>query len=108
MPDASQGDDDDGAQGKVKTQHDSQSGTIADPPGLASVPTRTQGGAKQIKEEKGIFYKKNCFDVVISGGCQVVCTSGDLSLRAILVGGELPCLVQLGGPHWGQRGDVNK
>ena len=59
--------------------------------------------------KKGIFYKKKtCFGVVILGGCQVVCTSGDLGLRAILVGGELPCLVQLGGPHWGQRGDVNK
>ena len=63
-------------------------------------------------KNKAYFTKKNflfcCFDVVILGGCQIVCTSGDLGLRAILVGGELPCLVQLGGPHWGQRGDVNK
>ena len=36
--------------------------------------------------KKGIFYKKTCFGVVILGGCQVVCTSDDLGLRAILVG----------------------
>ena len=63
---------------------------------------------ENLKNKKAYFTKKTCFDVVISGGCQVVCTSGDLGLCAILVGGELPCLVQLGGPHWGQRGDVNK
>ena len=42
--------------------------------------------------QNAYFTKKTCFDVVISGGCQVVCTSGDLGMCAILVGGELPCL----------------